>query len=344
MPLRFKNCIALGALPFLAIGCSSVEHAQRGTQASQDPPKPYVRICQEVTNRTEFQVAVRKFVPPRRSGPSIWLVGVSHLGSPEYFAKLQSRLDKETLVLFEGVNASRRNAAHPDLTPEANPARARVNSDLNSPEGLQPALARALGLRFQLEAIDYSRPNFQNSDLSLAELRQLLLEQSVNSKDQGATREFEDLVQAMQGQSLLNALIRIAIPFLATSPGLQAVTKLVLMEVLGQIEGNPANIHELPDSTKQLLEVLLEHRNQRVMDDLKRELPQMEINDSIAILYGVAHMPDLEQRLRTKLHYRPTETYWLTVFDVDLEKTGISEAQMRFFRELLRRELREMAN
>ena len=271
-------------------------------------------------------------------------MGVSHLGAPDYFVKLQSELESKTLVLFEGVRASRRNQARQGLASDASTRQEPVRTDPKTAEGLQPALARALGLRFQLEAIDYSRPNFQNSDLSIPELRQLLVEQAANSEDQGATREFEDLLQAMQGQSLLNAIIRIAIPFLATSPGLQGVTKLALIEILGQIDGNPANISGLPESAKQLLEVLLEHRNQRVMDDLQMELSRVHKGDSIAILYGVAHMPDMEQRLRTSFRYRPAETLWLTAFDVDSEKVGISEAQIRFLRELLRRELREMEN
>jgi len=283
-------------------------------------------------------------VPPKRSGPSIWLMGVSHLGAPDYFVKLEGELETKTLVLFEGVRASRRNQAQPGLGSDAGVRQDPIRADPKTAEGLQPALARALGLRFQLEAIDYSKPNFQNSDLSIQELRQLLAEQAADSQDQGAAREFEDLLQAMQGQSLLNAILRIAIPFLATSPGLQGVTKLALIEILGQIDGNPANISGLPESAKQLLEVLLEHRNQRVMADLELVLTRVQKSDSIAILYGVAHMPDMEQRLRTSFRYRPAETLWLTAFDVDSEKAGISEAQVRFLRELLRREMGAIEN
>ena len=342
MILSPRRCIAAHLLLLLATGCSTVKHSRECLDTAQRPPEPYVRIYREVTNRTEFQVALRRFVPPKGIGPSIWLMGVSHLGAPDYFVKLQSELEDMTLVLFEGIRASRRNHARPDLGSDAGSKRDPVPDNLKSVEGLQPALARALGLRFQLEAVDYSRPNFLNSDLSIPELRQLLMEQAEDTRDQGAAREFEDLLQAMQGRSLLNAIIRVAIPFLATSPGLQGVTKLALIEILGQIDGNPANIAGLPESAKQLLVVLLEHRNQRVLDDLQIVLSRVQKHDSIAILYGVAHMPDMELRLRTRFHYRPAETRWLTAFDVDSEKAGISEVQIRFLRELLRRELREL--
>ena len=82
--------------------------------------------------------------------PVIWLVGVAHLGTPEYYGGLQKRLDAQTSVLFEGVGADQ-------LTKGAK---------LDTDSGLQSQLARALGLVFQLDAIDYQRPNFHNSDLS----------------------------------------------------------------------------------------------------------------------------------------------------------------------------------
>ena len=337
---RHSTRIAAGALVFLALGCASREHAK----PLPESPKPYVRIRQEITNKTEFQIALRKFVPRKGAGPSIWLVGVSHLGAAEYFVRLQRELDLRTLVLFEGISASRQKPARPNSAPEARAAREPVEADASGPEGLQPALAKALGLKFQLEAIDYSRPHFQNSDLSIPELRQLLADQPKSSDDQGASREFEALLQAMQGQSLLNSLLRVVLPFVATSPGLQGVAKLALIEILGQIDGNPANIPGLPESDKQLMEVLLAHRNQRVMVDLQTELPHLQKQDSVAILYGVAHMPDLEQRLKARLHYQPVETAWLTAFDVDSAKAGISEAQVKFLRRLLKQELREMAN
>ncbi len=340
MSLFFRDSIAAGALLFLAIGCASREHAT----PLPEPPKPYVRIRQEITNTTEFQIALRKFVPRKGPGPSIWLVGVSHLGAAEYFARLQSELDLKTLVLFEGISASRQNPARPNSASEVRAEHAPVQPDTRGAEGLQPALAKALGLRFQLEAIDYSRPHFQNSDLSIAELRQLLADQSKASDDQGATREFEALLQTMQGQSLFNVLLRVALPFVASSPGLQGVAKLALIEILGQIDGNPANIPGLSESDKQLMQVLLENRNQRVMVDLQKELSHLQKQDSVAILYGVAHMPDLEQRLEARLHYRPVETSWLTAFDVDSTVAGISDAQVKFLRGLLKQELREMAN
>jgi hypothetical protein len=340
MILCFRGRIAAAVLLLLTAGCSTVDRRQ----TSQEPPKPYVRICQATTNRTEFQIALRKFIPWKKAGPSIWLVGVSHLGETDYYAKLQSELGQKTLVLFEGIGASRANSARQNSTTEASGLPDPDQPDTTNVEGLQPALARALGLRFQLETLDYTRPNFQNSDLTITELRQLLADQTKGSKDQGAAREFEELLQAMQGQSLLNAVLRVALPFLATSPGLQGVARLALIEILGQIEGNPANIPGLAQSEKQLMEVLVEHRNQRVMEALLKELSHLQRQDSIAILYGVAHMPDMEKRLRSRLHYQPVETRWLTAIEVDSKKAGISEAQIRFLKELLSRNLRDASN
>ncbi|MGC3988893.1 MAG: hypothetical protein QM796_04255 [Chthoniobacteraceae bacterium] len=76
-------------------------------------------------------------------GPTILLVGVAHLGTPDYYATLQKRLDAQTVVLFEGVHEKNMKMGKGQATIEG---------------GVQPELAKGLGLVFQLDAIDYSRP------------------------------------------------------------------------------------------------------------------------------------------------------------------------------------------
>ena len=122
------------------------------------PPRPILRV-QESTNGTiALQVAVRDLVPVRRADPVIRLVGVTHLGTAEYYAGLQTLLEREPLVLFEGVGATNKEFV----------------STREQAYSLQPALAKALGLRFQLQAIDYRGSNFVNSDLSLEELGRVM--------------------------------------------------------------------------------------------------------------------------------------------------------------------------
>jgi hypothetical protein len=265
-------------------------------------------------------------VPPRRSSPSVWLTGVAHLGDTNYFAAIQQFLDLRTLVLFEGVSDSEN-----DDTP------AMRGSNRSS---LQNSMASSLGLVFQLDAIDYRSPRFRHSDLSVGQLRNILAEQRpAPPTEKAAGQEFEGLLQAMQGDSLLNALLQFGIRFISSSPKLQAMSRLALMDVLEQVQGDPLQIRGLPPSWKRLLEVLIEERNRKVSHDLASALKTLGKQDSVSVFYGTGHMPDLEKRLRQDWGCLPAGQIWLTAFSVDLTKAGISPSERAFVENLIKQEL-----
>jgi hypothetical protein len=328
--------LRIATVLLLAVGvCSCRTRPPQDAGAPDAPPLPYLQIDRTQTGRVALQTALRQFVPRKGKGPSIWLASAVHLGSPEYFAQLQASLDEEELVLFEGIGGGPRgahqaNRAGNGETPTSAP---HVNS------GLQGELAAALGLRFQLDAIDYDRASFRNSDLSIEELRQLLSEQKPQPGEASASEGFESLLQTMRGQSMVNVIMRILLPFVASNPALQGAAKLALLEVLGGIGGDPANIEGLPEDAKQLLEVLLQRRNERVINDLEAEVHAAPPPKSIGVLYGVGHMVDLEKRLRSQLRYRPQTNCWITAFAVDYEKAHLSQAQVKFVQNLIQQQL-----
>jgi hypothetical protein len=328
-------------LSLLVTGCSGPR-----TAASARPfpePKPYVRITNTDSNRLQLQIAAREFLPPRRGEPVVWLAGVSHIGESNYYAALQSQLDEQTLVLFEGVGAPDRQSSTENDKKAAPSKSASANSIDNGGDrgSLQSAMASALGLVFQLEAIDYRRDNFRNSDLSLTQMRQLIAEQETGSGKPGASESFEDLLTLMQGNSWLDSLIQLALRFLGTNPKFQALGRLALIDLLGQIQGDPSRLEGLPPDLKQLLEVLLQRRNEKVITDLKSELPQIGRNGSIAIFFGTGHMPDLEKRLRRDLKYRPKRDLWFTAFGVDLVKSKISPSERALIDDFIKWQVKE---
>jgi hypothetical protein len=204
---------------------------------------------------------------------------------------------------------------------------------------LQSTLAETLGMVFQLDAIDYSRPNFRNSDLSIADLRRVIAGQRTASGAAGASQSFEGLLQMMQGNGLFEILLEAGLRFIGSSPKLQGLSKLALIEALGQIQGDPAQLSGLTPELKQLLEVLIEQRDRKVISDLKTEAVKLGRRDSIAIFYGTGHMPDLERRLRQELGYRPAGQVWLTAVSVNLRQTGVSPGERQFIRGLVQREI-----
>jgi hypothetical protein len=307
------------AMVLLLAGCSTP-----GRHAAPAPePEPYARLIQSRSNVVRFEIAVRQFVPARRSGPVIWLTAASHIAETNYFQALQAHLDSQSLVLFEGIGEHRRSHAAPA------PTQGKLKNDRSS---LQTAMAASLGLVFQLDALDYDRPAFRNSDLSIEELRQLLLRQQSVEGGAGAGRNFETLLQSMQEGSLMDTLMRAGAGLLSVSPHLRALAKLALMEALNEMQADPTRISGLPADWKQLMVVLIQNRNQKVMEDLKTQIRHARRKDSIAVLYGAGHMPDMERRLCPQLHYRPAGQFWVTAFEVDLRRSGITEGEWNFIR------------
>ncbi len=199
-------------------------------------------------------------------------------------------------------------------------------------------MAESLGLVFQLEAIDYNRPTFRNSDLSIQELRQIFSRAGPGAQ-KGGSESFESLLGMMEGGSFFDAILQAGLRFLGASRKFQALSKLALMDAIDEIGGDPGRVGGLPADLKSLLEVLIERRNERVIADLKSDLAEVGKGGSISVFFGTGHMPDMERRLRDELHYRPAGQIWLTAFEVDLARAGVSSKEREFVHDLVHRSL-----
>jgi hypothetical protein len=304
-------------------GCTTAP--DRRAELNQ-PPQAYLRKAEGADGGVALDTGLRAFVPERGRGPVVWLVGVAHLGTTNYYAELQRFLDAQSLVLFEGVGATNRQF--------------QLRQD--SSYSLQESLAKALGLEFQLDAIDYSRAHFRNSDLSLSQIEQLFASKASEGTATGQSvgrSEFDQLVQLMQGSGFFGGLARFGVAFIAASPKLQATAKLAMIEVTSQVEGDLLQMAGLPPGWQRLLRVLIEERNKLVVRDLQAALRERPRARSVAVLYGAGHMTDLELRLRTTLHYRPNGARWLTAFAVNPHDAGLTDQELEMTRRMIHDQL-----
>lgn len=331
--------VVLIALVTLVLGCrTSPEHKSTATQTIP-PPAPYVRASNGQSNLLELEIAARRFVPIRGKGPTVWLTGVSHIGSSNYFAALQQHLNAQSLVLFEGVgehsqdfkNREASTASESDATGTAKAGGS----------GLQTSLATSLGLLFQLDTIDYERPNFRHSDLSIREIRELLAEPR-GSGGGDAAQDFDNLLGMMQGDSFMNVVVQFGLGILASSPKLQAMSKVTLIELITEMGGDPSRLGAISPELKQLLEVLIARRNQRVITDLKTAIKEIGSKGSVSIFYGTGHMPEMETRIRKELKYRPVEDIWFSAISVNLAEAGISPGELEFIRGFIRSQMKQL--
>ncbi|MDA1276914.1 MAG: hypothetical protein O2960_23095 [Verrucomicrobia bacterium] len=332
--IRFGAGVSLFFRLFICASLLCSVHAWSWSQEASpnSPPRPYMRIDRSDEGAVTLQIAARKFVNPEKAGASVWLVGASHIGETKYYEALQGILDKQDLVLFEGVGYEAMKREEAKDSGGADEKRRESTS-------LQATMAESLGLVFQLDAIDYDRANFRNSDVSLEELRRLLTKRRGNWKpgERDETNpEFMALIEAMDGSSWMGKLLQFGFKILGSNPKLQEMSRLMLVEILGQLEGDLSQIQGVPPSLQELLRVLIQSRNRVVLTDLKQALDAKPKPGSIAVFYGAAHMADFETRLRTELGFVYNDEQWFPAVTVDPGKRGLSSVEIAMIRGMVR--------
>jgi hypothetical protein len=150
------------------------------------------------------------------------------------------------------------------------------------------------------------------------------------------------MVNLMQGSGLWGGLARVGVGFIEASPRLQALTKVMMVDLLGQLQGDVSQAAGLPPGVQRLFKVLVRERNGVVLRDLRAALARRPPPPSVAVLYGAGHMADLELRLQRELGYRPLEERWLTAFGVDVRAAGLSSFELDITRQAVRQQLRVM--
>jgi len=260
------------------------------TAVYADASTEFVRIAENDQNRaTALQLAVTTYAPrDERLGLSVDLVGAVHIGDPAYYEQLNELFETYDVLLYELVA----------------PADAMVTQRVAKRKGLlsttQVGLTRLLGLSFQLDEINYDRENFVHADLSPSELKQ-----SMEDRGESLYVYFWRLFYASVDNDAKAPL------------GLNDIQKISSVLSAGQDDSLKTLIaYEMTDMG-QLQDVLGEDsgsaiigaRNQRAIDVLQREIAAGA--KRIGIFYGVAHMPDLEERLLDQVGLEYEKTSWV---------------------------------
>jgi hypothetical protein len=299
---------------------------------AEPPPAPtslaFLRTTDLADETRGLQTVSTEYRPANGSGPSVWLVGVAHLGTAEYFHAIQERLDRQTVVLYEGIGLR-------DVKKGPGVATDRA--------GIQTALATALGLKFQLDAIDYRRPTFINSDLQAPELEREVRERTTAAKREDRDETFNQLMDALQGSGATGGALSQVAGVLGSSAQTREITKLMLIEVLGRAGEFLELARNYSPEMKDLFDIVLTERNTVVLRDLRAQLARLKPGQSIAVFYGAAHMDEIAQRLRNELRYVPAKQEWDTAFTAKTAESGIKPAQIRMMLDLLRTQLQPAA-
>ncbi len=301
--------------------------------------------------------------------------------------------------------------------------------------GIQAEMAHALGLVFQLDEIDYSQPNFRNSDMSMQRLQRVMSpvaakpvkpakpaatvaetkpaekpaakpdektaetpaekpaaksdapapataekptetskpeaktaepptvaavtppkskphvrhaeepeapEPDERPVDPKAAAQMQQLMGMMDGSSALGGIVRIGLKLLGTSPQTQSMVKIMMIDALGSLGGDMTHMRGMPAGMDSLMKVIVEDRNQIVINDLRKVLAEKDPPKSIAIFYGAAHMPDLAKHITADLGYQADEVRWLPAFSAKATDAGMSAEEFKQMRTLIKMQLKQM--
>ncbi|MDH3336925.1 MAG: hypothetical protein OER22_01335 [Gammaproteobacteria bacterium] len=273
--LRLATILLVLAPVTTVIGQTSTTFARVSTDEN-DQPKA-------------LQLAIATYVPQDREQVlSVDLISAIHIGDSSYYAELNQRFKKYDALLYELVA----------------PENAAVSNRLAKRKGFissaQIGMTKLLDLSFQLDEINYDQANFVHADLSPQELRDSMDDRGESLYVYFWRIFFASLDQyakdplGLKDWAMLSAVL---------SSDQDDALKTMIAYEMTNIEQVRDIFGEDSDSA------VIGARNQRAVDVLKREVEAGARH--IGIFYGVAHMPDLEERLLDQLGLTYDRTNWV---------------------------------
>jgi len=219
------------------------------------------------------------------------LIGVVHIGEKDYYDKLNKQFEQYDALLYELV------------APEGTRVvKGQKRGGFNPIGGLQNGMKAVLGLQFQLDHIEYSRKNFVHADMTPKEMSD-----SMTKNDESVAKMFFKAIgssMAMQGSA--NGMSDIAL-MKALISGNKKELRRVMASQMSNMDQAMVMFDGKDGST------IVKHRNSKCFKVLDREIEAGK--KKLAIFYGAAHLPDMEERLLgDKYKMTAGEQKWLTAW------------------------------
>ena len=102
---RFSQIVRIASSTALAAGAVlGAVFPATVASAQEEPSEKFMRVREDsAQGPVRLELSIRTLRPTEDGKPIVHLVGVAHIAQPAYYRALQSFLDKQDLVLFEGV-------------------------------------------------------------------------------------------------------------------------------------------------------------------------------------------------------------------------------------------------
>ena len=278
---------ALAITLILALATTMPVHAGEETK--------FIRVAEDDQDRPlTLQVAIASYAPSTGGDIRVDLISAIHIGDREYYAGLNDRFSDYDALLYELI------APKDVVVSERDSERSGIISNT------QIMMKNMLDLSFQLDEIDYAASNFVHADLTPTELSQ-----SMDDRGESLYVYFWRLFYASVNEYAKDPLGLNDIQMLSAmlSSDSDNALKVMLAYEMTNLDRLREVLGDDADSA------VIGARNQRAVDVLKSQLDAGE--KRIAIFFGVAHMPDLEQRIIDQLDLVYLDTAWIDAWRLD---------------------------
>jgi hypothetical protein len=281
---------------------------------AEQPAQPveqfqYIRLStgEDKGEYRSLDVAIATFVSADKQRQlQVDLVGALHVAERSYYDELNRRFRNYEAVLYELV------------APEGTRVpRGGMESD-SAISMLQGGMTTALGLTYQLDEIDYTRPNLLHADMTPEEFAN-----SMRERDESVGKMvFRAIGQAIAKQSAepaRNTDLRVVAAML--SEDREHALKVVLAEQFADLDGVMTVYEGKHGST------LVTERNKKALTVLKQQIDQGQ--KRLAIFYGAGHMRDMEQRLTEQFGLVRKNVDWLSAWNLQAKDKKANETSRR---------------
>ena len=208
------------------------------------------------------------------NGVTVDLVSAVHVGDPAYYATLNNDFAGYDSLLFELV------------APEGSDFSTVTKGRKGLLSTAQVGLTKLLDLSFQLDEIDYGAANFVHADLTPRGIRESMIERDESLYTYfwriffTSVNEYAKDPLGLQEWKMISSMV-------GADEDMSFKTMIAYqMTDLDQVQGI---LGDDSDST------IVGARNERAIEVLHEQLDAGATQ--VGIFYGVAHMPDLEERL-----------------------------------------------
>lgn len=256
----------------------------------------YLRITRNKNqDPTALETSVTRFVSKPGAGKPITvdLVGAVHVGEKDYYDRLNKLFKSYDAVLYELVA--------PEGT-RVEPGRSGGRHPISI---LQNVMKNVLKLQFQLDCIDYSRPNMVHADMSPAEFKKSM-------EDRGESflgmfmRAMGQAMAAQQGGQKPPSDLELIVALVAKDR--DARLKRLMAEQFENMEGQMSAISGPDGST------IITERNKKALKVLRDQLGKGKRR--LAIFYGAGHLSDMAQRLEKDFGMKRAKQRWIVAWQI----------------------------